>query len=90
MMDAVQMPEVDDDAAVVRRATADAVPAAADAEGQMQVTPGEVDGVDDLLDRAREQHDAGPPPRKYVDVRRPYAGSPGVTAASARDAGTAS
>ena len=56
----------------------------------MQVTPGEVDGVDDLLDRAREQHDAGPPPRKYVDVRRPYAGSPGVTAASARDAGTAS
>ena len=66
-VDAVQMPEVDDDAAVVRRATAEAVPAAADAEGQMQLTPGEVDGVDDLRDRAREQHDAG---RSAAEVRR--------------------
>ena len=66
-VDAVQMPEVDDDAAVVRRATAKAVPAASDAEGQVRVTPGEADGVDDLLDRAREQHDAG---RTAAEVRR--------------------
>jgi hypothetical protein len=32
----------------------------------------------------------GAPPRKYVDVSRPYAGSPGFTAASAKNAGTAS
>ena len=66
-LDAVQMPQVNDDAAVVRRATAEAVPAAADAEGQMQMTPGEADGVDDLLDRAWEQHDAG---RSAAEIRR--------------------
>ena len=35
--------------------------------GARQMTPGEVDGVDDLLDRAREQYDAG---RSPAEVRQ--------------------
>ena len=57
--DRVQVPEVDHDSTVVRRAAAEAVAAASDAERQMRVSSGEADGVHDLLDRAWEQDDPG-------------------------------
>ena len=41
----------------------------------MQVTPGEGDGVDDLLDRAREHYDAG---RSPAEVRRRQATVRGI------------
>ena len=75
-LDAVQMPEVDDDAAIVRRAAAEAVPAASEPEWHLHVTPGEADCVDDLLDRAREQHDAG---RSAAEVRRRQSTVRGIT-----------
>src|SRR5690606_13599237 len=57
-VDGVQPAEVDDDAAVVGGAAADAVPAAADAERQVRVAAGERERVGDPGGVAGAQDDA--------------------------------
>ena len=57
----VEPAEVDDDAAVVRRSSADAVAAAADAERHGGVRAGEGDRLGDLLRVAGPEHEPGRP-----------------------------